>query len=65
MHGLLWSPTPRFCLDAEVFPLDGHEMSRLGSMLFSVVLFAATAYVLVNLVVDLSYATLDPRIRYR
>ena len=29
------------------------------------VLFAATAYVLVNLVVDVSYATLDPRIRYR
>jgi peptide/nickel transport system permease protein len=29
------------------------------------VLFAATTYVLVNLVVDVSYATLDPRIRYR
>ena len=29
------------------------------------VLFAATAYVLVNLVVDVSYASLDPRIRYR
>ena len=29
------------------------------------VLFAATTYVLVNLVVDVSYASLDPRIRYR
>ena len=29
------------------------------------VLFAATIYVLVNLVVDVSYASLDPRIRYR
>jgi peptide/nickel transport system permease protein len=29
------------------------------------VLFAATTYVLVNLVVDVSYAALDPRIRYR
>jgi ABC-type dipeptide/oligopeptide/nickel transport system permease component len=29
------------------------------------VLFAATTYVLVNLLVDVSYATLDPRIRYR
>jgi ABC-type dipeptide/oligopeptide/nickel transport system permease component len=29
------------------------------------ILFAATTYVLVNLVVDLSYAALDPRIRYR
>src|SRR5438445_3359107 len=28
------------------------------------VLFAATTYVLVNLVVDVSYASLDPRIRY-
>jgi ABC-type dipeptide/oligopeptide/nickel transport system permease component len=29
------------------------------------VLFAACVYVLVNLVVDVSYAVLDPRIRYR
>src|SRR5438309_11615070 len=28
------------------------------------VMFAATTYVLVNLVVDVSYATLDPRFRY-
>jgi peptide/nickel transport system permease protein len=29
------------------------------------VLFAAATYVLVNLVVDVSYAVIDPRIRYR
>src|SRR6266550_8946530 len=29
------------------------------------VLFAATTYVLINLAVDVSYAVLDPRIRYR
>src|SRR6266498_5739533 len=29
------------------------------------VLFAASAYVLINLVVDVSYAVIDPRIRYR
>jgi ABC-type dipeptide/oligopeptide/nickel transport system permease component len=29
------------------------------------VLFAASVYVLVNLVVDISYAVIDPRIRYR
>jgi ABC-type dipeptide/oligopeptide/nickel transport system permease component len=29
------------------------------------VMFAATTYVLVNLLVDVSYAALDPRIRYR
>ncbi len=29
------------------------------------VLFAATTYVVVNLVVDVSYASLGPRIRYR
>jgi peptide/nickel transport system permease protein len=29
------------------------------------VLFAATAYVLINLTVDVSYAVIDPRIRYR
>jgi len=29
------------------------------------VLFAATTYVLINLVVDVSYAVIDPRIRYR
>jgi ABC-type dipeptide/oligopeptide/nickel transport system permease component len=30
-----------------------------------VVLFAATTYVVVNLLVDVSYAVIDPRIRYR
>ena len=30
----------------------------------SVVLLAATIFVLLNLVVDLMYAVLDPRIRY-
>jgi len=29
------------------------------------VLFAAVTYVLVNLIVDLLYAMIDPRIRYR
>jgi ABC-type dipeptide/oligopeptide/nickel transport system permease component len=29
------------------------------------VLFAATMYVVINLLVDVSYAVLDPRIRYR
>jgi peptide/nickel transport system permease protein len=29
------------------------------------VLFAASTYVLVNLAVDISYAVIDPRIRYR
>ena len=29
------------------------------------VLFAAATYVLVNLAVDVSYAIIDPRIRYR
>jgi peptide/nickel transport system permease protein len=29
-----------------------------------VILFMAVAYVLVNLLVDLSYAWVDPRIRY-
>jgi ABC-type dipeptide/oligopeptide/nickel transport system permease component len=29
------------------------------------VLFAATIYVVINLLVDVSYAVLDPRIRYR
>jgi ABC-type dipeptide/oligopeptide/nickel transport system permease component len=29
------------------------------------VLFAATVYVLINLAVDVSYAIIDPRIRYR
>ena len=29
------------------------------------VLFAAVTYVLVNLLVDVLYATIDPRIRYR
>ena len=29
------------------------------------VLFAASVYVLVNLAVDISYAVIDPRIRYR
>ena len=29
------------------------------------VLFAAAVYVLVNLAVDVSYAVIDPRIRYR
>ncbi len=34
-------------------------------MVQGTVLFAATAYVLVNLFVDVSYAWIDPRIRYR
>jgi peptide/nickel transport system permease protein len=29
------------------------------------VLFAAAVYVMVNLAVDISYAVIDPRIRYR
>ncbi|MBV9280202.1 MAG: ABC transporter permease, partial [Chloroflexi bacterium] len=29
------------------------------------VLFAAVAYVLVNLLVDVAYAAVDPRIRYQ
>jgi ABC-type dipeptide/oligopeptide/nickel transport system permease component len=29
------------------------------------VLFAASVYVLVNLAVDISYAVIDPRIRYQ
>jgi ABC-type dipeptide/oligopeptide/nickel transport system permease component len=29
------------------------------------ILFTATAYVLINLLVDLSYAWFDPRIRYQ
>jgi ABC-type dipeptide/oligopeptide/nickel transport system permease component len=30
-----------------------------------IVLFSATVYVLINILVDISYAFLDPRIRYR
>jgi ABC-type dipeptide/oligopeptide/nickel transport system permease component len=33
-------------------------------MIQGTVLFAATAYVLCNLIVDISYAWLDPRIRF-
>ena len=33
-------------------------------MVQGTVLFAATAYVLTNLIVDISYAWLDPRIRF-
>ena len=33
-------------------------------MVQGTVLFAATAYVLANLLVDISYAWLDPRIRF-
>jgi ABC-type dipeptide/oligopeptide/nickel transport system permease component len=29
------------------------------------VLFAAAVYILVNIAVDISYAVIDPRIRYR
>ena len=51
--GLLGSPILRFCLDAEVFPLDGRDMSRLGSALFTLVLFVATALALGLLVLPI------------
>jgi peptide/nickel transport system permease protein len=40
-------------------------LSRDFPLVQGTVLFAAATYVLVNLVVDVSYAMLDPRIRYR
>lgn len=40
-------------------------LSRDFPLVQGTVLFAAAAYVLVNLVVDVSYAVIDPRIRYR
>jgi len=40
-------------------------VSRDFPLVQGVVLFAATAYVLVNLAVDLLYAAVDPRIRYQ
>ncbi|HET6320277.1 MAG TPA: ABC transporter permease [Chloroflexota bacterium] len=40
-------------------------LSRDFPLVQGTVLFAATTYVLVNLLVDVSYAVLDPRIRYR
>ena len=41
-----------------------HSRSRLSTRA-GPVLFAATVYVLINLAVDVSYAIIDPRIRYR
>jgi peptide/nickel transport system permease protein len=40
-------------------------LNRDFPLVQGVVLFAATTYVLVNLFVDVSYAVIDPRIRYR
>lgn len=40
-------------------------LSRDFPLVQGTVLFAASVYVLVNLVVDVSYAVIDPRIRYR
>jgi ABC-type dipeptide/oligopeptide/nickel transport system permease component len=40
-------------------------LSRDFPLVQGTVLFAAVTYVLINLVVDLSYAVIDPRIRYR
>ncbi len=40
-------------------------LSRDFPLVQGTVMFAAATYVLVNLVVDVSYAVLDPRIRYR
>jgi peptide/nickel transport system permease protein/oligopeptide transport system permease protein len=40
-------------------------ISRDFPLVQGVVLFAATVYVLVNLIVDLLYAAVDPRIRYQ
>jgi ABC-type dipeptide/oligopeptide/nickel transport system permease component len=34
-------------------------------MVQGTILFAAIGYVLINLIIDLSYAWLDPRIKYR
>ena len=39
-------------------------LNRDFPVLQGVVLFFALAYVLINLLVDLSYLVLDPRIRY-
>jgi len=39
-------------------------LNRDFPVLQGVVMFFAVAYVLVNLLVDLSYLVLDPRIRY-
>ena len=40
-------------------------LSRDFPLVQGTVLFAATTYVLVNLVVDVSYAAIDPRVRYQ
>jgi ABC-type dipeptide/oligopeptide/nickel transport system permease component len=40
-------------------------LSRDFPLVQGTVLFAATTYVVVNLLVDVSYAVIDPRIRYR
>jgi ABC-type dipeptide/oligopeptide/nickel transport system permease component len=39
-------------------------LSRDFPLVQGAVLFAAVAYVLVNLLVDISYAAVDPRIHY-
>ena len=43
----------------------GGILSKDFPLVQGTILFVATAYVLLNLVVDLSYAALDPRIRLR
>ena len=40
---------------------DCHDMTMLQGL----VLIVATSFVLINLLVDLLYAALDPRIRYQ
>jgi peptide/nickel transport system permease protein len=40
-------------------------LSRDFPLVQGTVLFAAGIYVIVNLAVDVSYAVIDPRIRYR
>jgi ABC-type dipeptide/oligopeptide/nickel transport system permease component len=45
--------------------LVGGILNKDFPLIQGTILFVATAYVLINLVVDLAYAVLDPRIRLR
>ena len=63
---------PRWPAQETVFSRPGVGRLIVGGILNKdfplvqgTILFVATAYVLINLLVDLSYAVLDPRIRLR
>ena len=46
-------------------PKPRSRLSRDGGIIFgAVILLFAAVYVLINLMIDISYAVFDPRIRY-